>query len=72
MKLMGAAGLASFAPRVPMLDLINRMQEFRGSFTWWRVPPDTPIEQEQLDAFDAAVAQLMPNVQISYERRRRA
>lgn len=69
LKMMGAAGLASFAPipNASMLDLVNRMQDFRGSFTWWRVPPDTPIEQEQLDAFDAAVAELMPNVTISYE-----
>ncbi|MBK8024068.1 MAG: sugar ABC transporter substrate-binding protein [Chloroflexi bacterium] len=65
LKMMGAAGLATFASGIPAFTLAR--QELSGSFNWWRVPPDTQLEQEQQDAFDAAVAELMPNVSISYE-----
>ena len=68
LQVMGAAGAASFASAFPHLSrVLAQGSEISGSFTYWRVPPDTQIEQEQLDAFAAAVAEALPNVQITEE-----
>jgi multiple sugar transport system substrate-binding protein len=68
MQMMGAAGAASFLSSFPHLNrILAQGSEISGSLTYWRVPPDTEIEQEQLDAFAASVAELLPNVQITEE-----
>ncbi|MBL8131916.1 MAG: extracellular solute-binding protein [Anaerolineae bacterium] len=68
LQVMGAAGLASFAPRIPSFNLLRKAQDIQGSFTWWRPPFDLPgVEQDQQNAFDAAIAELMPNVSITLE-----
>lgn len=68
MKMMGAAGAASVVAGFPSFSLLRaRASELRGSFNYWRVPPDTQLEQDNLDAFQAAVQELMPNVTITEE-----
>lgn len=65
LKMMGAAGTIPFFAQMP--SFVRAQSDVSGSFTYWRVPPDTQIEQEQLDAFAVAVAELLPNVTITEE-----
>jgi len=68
LKMMGAASAVPFLGTIPHFSrVLAQGSDVSGSITYWRVPPDTAIEQEQLDAFNAAVAELLPNVQITEE-----
>jgi multiple sugar transport system substrate-binding protein len=68
LKLMGAAGAASaLGSSLWPLSRVLGQSDVSGSFINWQVPAETPLEEENLEAFWEAVAAELPSVNVETE-----
>lgn len=68
LKMMGAAGSLPFLGGLSGLaSRAFAQSDVSGAFTYWQVPPETPIETEQYDAFFAGFREAYPNVNLTNE-----